>query len=51
MRNINDCNLIKKAIREGIGEPRVIDGKCEGYAGTSDEPHSKCPIAKVRKER
>jgi hypothetical protein len=41
-RTIENCRLVKKAIRQGVGEPKMIDGKCEGYAGNTDEPCETC---------
>jgi len=47
-RTIENCKVIKDAVREGVGEPLTEsrNGKiyCEGYQKSEydDEPYSKC---------
>ena len=46
-RTIENCSLIKKAIKELAGEPKVLEGKCEGYHNEHDEPHEVCQKCKL----
>lgn len=41
-RTLENCSLIKKAVRRGIGEPEQRNGKCLGYGGDEDEPYYIC---------
>ena len=37
MRNPQNCSLIKRGLREGIGAPQIYnDGKCMGYSHSED---------------
>lgn len=43
MRTLENCAVIKRGIRLGVGSPEVTDGKCSGYQnGEDDEPIEKC---------
>jgi hypothetical protein len=51
-RTMENCSLIKKAVREMIGSPGIEDGKCVGYANRGsgddgDEPCEKCKECKL----
>jgi len=47
MRTIENCKVIKDAVKMGEGYPKIYDGKCEGYCTfTSDEPHEICKICR-----
>lgn len=42
-RTLDNCSLIAKGVRKGLGEPGVQNGKCIGCAGTDgDEPCTTC---------
>lgn len=45
-RTLDNCSLIKKRIKKGIGEPKQYYNlnKCEGYTrgDSDDEPCEKC---------
>lgn len=43
-RTMYNCSLIKRAIRERLGYPEIINGKCDGY----DENYLLERIEKVR---
>ena len=49
-RTIENCTLIKKGIKQGIGEPTRFYNvnKCEGYAKSEvdDEPCEQCKKCK-----
>jgi len=41
-RIIRNCSLIKKAIKQSIGECGIEDGKCQGYINEGEEPCRQC---------
>jgi len=49
-RTVNNCSLIKKAIRQGAGTCGTENGKCIGYASVADhdndEPCEQCKECK-----
>lgn len=43
MKTIENCRLIKRAVKAGIGNPNIRGGKCEGYCTEhDDEPLEEC---------
>jgi len=46
-RTISNCSVIKKAIKQGIGECGIEEGKCKGYVTEGEEPCSKCIDCKL----
>lgn len=47
-RTIYNCSIIKKAVKNGIGECGSENGKCIGYAGEDgDEPCNACKECKL----
>ena len=48
-RTLNNCSLIAKCIKNGIGEPRQSNGKCDGYQKSydNDEPCEHCSKCKL----
>lgn len=47
-RTIENCSLIRKAKRKGLGLPERCGNKCVGYAGADgDEPHVICQECKL----
>lgn len=49
IKTIQNCKIIKKALGEGEGLPKVYDGRCEGYqvSQTDDEPCGPCKRCKL----
>ena len=47
-RTPQNCSLIKRGLREGIGSPQIYDdGKCMGYSHSEDdEPCETCKECK-----
>lgn len=43
-RTLDNCSLIKKCVRKGIGEPEQRNGSCLGYqkSENDDEPCNEC---------
>lgn len=42
-RTLENCSVIKEAVRLGVGKPKQYDDQCKGYAGEDrDEPISRC---------
>jgi len=39
---ITKCKLVKKAVKDGEGYPKIVDSKCEGYEDETGEPHDDC---------
>lgn len=48
MKTIENCQLIKRMIKEMVGYPLIKDGKCEGYviSEENDEPCDTCKECK-----
>ncbi len=50
-RTIENCSVVKKVARIGLGEPETQSGKCLGYAGgygpDDDEPCEECKVCKL----
>ena len=47
-RTIQNCRLVKKAVRIGIGSPEIEGDMCLGYAGDcGDEPCDTCKKCKL----
>lgn len=52
-RTIDNCSLVKEAIKQMIGSPDIIDGKCMGYSsepdadGDDDESCETCKKCKL----
>jgi len=47
-RTIENCAVIKNAVKRGLGEPEIQLGKCLGYSnGYDDEPCEKCKDCKL----
>lgn len=47
-KTIDNCTVIKRAVRDGVGYPDVSGDKCDGYAkGYCDEPHDSCIRCKL----
>ena len=47
-RTVENCSIIKKAVRKGEGDPWVRNGKCPGYSHTEgDEPIEECLKCKL----
>lgn len=47
-KTIDNCTVIKKAIKIGIGFCGTVGDKCEGYCTeTDDEPCDKCKRCKL----
>jgi hypothetical protein len=50
-RTIENCSVVKKAVRTGLGEPENQNGRCLGYAGSygpdDDEPCEECKACKL----
>lgn len=49
MRTLENCSLIQKCVRKGIGEPEQRNGVCLGYqkGENDDEPCEKCKSCKL----
>lgn len=37
MKRIDNCEIVKKAVQEGIGYPETTDKNCLGYSHSKDE--------------
>ena len=46
-RTMENCSVIKKAVKMGIGECGTEDGKCKGYTNEGEEPCIKCIDCKL----
>jgi hypothetical protein len=51
-RTTENCTLIKKAVKKGVGTPDIVNGKCMGYSNGSqdredDEPCLICMDCKL----
>ena len=48
-RTLENCSLIQKCVRKGIGEPEQRNGFCGGYqrGEDDDEPCEKCKCCKL----
>lgn len=48
-KTFENCSLIKKCVRKGIGEPDYRNGKCCGYqkSENDDEPCEECKKCKL----
>lgn len=50
-RTVENCSLVKKAVKRGIGTPQMQSGKCMGYSAgdndANDEPCEKCKVCKL----
>lgn len=48
-KTIENCRLIKRAIRIGIGSPEIRNNLCMGYSHgqDDDEPHPLCQQCKI----
>ena len=48
MKTIDNCRVIKLAMKEMIGTPDIYNGTCQGYAVSEidDEPCDKCKRCK-----
>jgi len=47
MRTIENCSVIKKAVKLGVGECGTEDGKCLGYVTGGEEPCEPCIDCKL----
>lgn len=49
IRTLENCSLIQKCVRKGIGEPEQRNGVCLGYqkGENDDEPCEKCKSCKL----
>ena len=47
-KTIENCTVIKKALKLGVGWPSINGDKCLGYAKSEcdDEPLEKCKVCK-----
>ncbi|MEE1255620.1 MAG: hypothetical protein UHN47_03795 [Lachnospiraceae bacterium] len=43
-RTLDHCSLITQCVKNGIGKPRQVNGKCDGYQKSydDDEPCEHC---------
>ena len=48
-RTLENCRIIKKGVRIGVGGPEQRNGKCNGYARAwyDDEPSEACKRCKL----
>ena len=47
-RTMQNCGIIKRCIKWGIGEPKTLkDGKCDGYENKDGEPIRECQKCKL----
>jgi|LSQX01.2.fsa_nt_gb hypothetical protein len=46
-RTIENCSMIKNAIKSGMGHCGTENGKCLGYANSGEEPHETCQECKL----
>ena len=46
-KTIDNCTVIKSAIKEGLGFPDLFGDKCGGYANSGEEPYEACDRCKL----
>ena len=44
-----NCSIIQKAVRQGTGQPLILNGKCLGYAAGADADENDEPCEACKK--